>query len=76
MSFFVGIIVGAMIGITIMCLIVVSRDEQPKLEMPQVCMNCHWFDESVGGCCRYWDRFVGDIQFCSEWAEKEREESK
>ena len=28
MSFFVGIIVGAMIGITIMCLIYVSREEK------------------------------------------------
>lgn len=28
MSFFVGIIVGAMIGITIMCLILVSREER------------------------------------------------
>lgn len=28
MSFFVGIIVGAMIGITIMCLIYVSKEER------------------------------------------------
>ena len=28
MSFFVGIIVGAMIGITIMCLIYVSQEER------------------------------------------------
>lgn len=74
LTFFIGLIVGAMIGVTIMCLIVVSREEEPKLEMPHVCMHCHWFDESVGGCCRYWDRFVGDIQSCSEWARKEKKD--
>ncbi len=72
LTFFIGLIVGAMVGVTIMCLIVINREE-PKLEPPHVCMSCLWFDESVGGCCRYWDRFVSEIQFCSEWAKKEKE---
>lgn len=73
-TFFIGLIVGVMIGITIMCLIVVSREEEPKIEPPHICMSCHWYDESVGGCCRYWDRYVADGQYCSEWAWKENKD--
>ena len=70
MSFFIGIIVGVMIGVTVMCLIVISREEK-GLEPPHLCMSCHWYDESAGGCCRYWDKYVAGGQWCSEWDWKE-----
>ena len=71
LTFFIGLLVGAMIGVTIMCLIVVNREEEKPIEPPHMCFTCYWFDESIGGCCRYWDKFVGDHQFCSEWSWKE-----
>ena len=38
------------------------------------CKDCHWYDESAGGCCGYWDRYVADGQYCSEWARKEKKD--